>query len=74
MFQDVTVFDADKFEDTKRCQAATKIQAVFRGYLTRKRVEEYMFVTNYAATVIQAVFRGYRVRKAMKKSKLAMQV
>jgi hypothetical protein len=44
-------------------EAASKIQAGIRGYLTRKHVSEKKSFENKAATKIQSVFRGYRTRK-----------
>lgn len=43
-------------------RAATTIQAVYRGFRTRKYVE----AVNAAAVKIQAGFRGYRVRQSLK--------
>lgn len=50
-------------------RAATRIQSVFRGYQTRRQVNNLPRYRNKhrAATKIQAGFRGYKARKILKK-------
>src|SRR5579875_4110651 len=48
-------------------KAATKIQSIFRGHLTRTRVKKEQQRQNTAAKKIQDVFRQYRKNKAAKK-------
>lgn len=48
-------------------RAATKIQSVFRGHLTRTRVKKERQRQNTAAKKIQDVFRLYRKMKAARK-------
>lgn len=52
-------------------RAATTIQAVWRGWLTRKRlsVAVYLLASQLAATKIQAVWRGWFTRIVMKRLK-----
>ncbi|KAM9305036.1 LOW QUALITY PROTEIN: myosin-IIIb-like [Gastrophryne carolinensis] len=50
----------------KREKSATCIQAAWRGYDTRKKVQEIRSIRNRrneAATVIQAAYKGYATRK-----------
>ncbi|XP_075778654.1 myosin-IIIa isoform X2 [Pelodiscus sinensis] len=47
----------------------TRLQAVARGYLIRKKRKEITDATNRAATTIQSHYRGYRERKSFKKKR-----
>lgn len=67
---DTAKYDAETYKIKKRLQAATRIQAAFRGYRTRKEQHEKLYLQNYACTIIQAYYRGYRERKHFHKKKL----
>ncbi|XP_030406193.1 myosin-IIIa isoform X2 [Gopherus evgoodei] len=47
----------------------TRLQAVARGYLIRKKRKEITDASNKAATTIQSHYRGYRKRKSFKKKR-----
>ncbi|XP_034616113.1 myosin-IIIa [Trachemys scripta elegans] len=47
----------------------TRLQAVARGYLIRKKRKEITDASNKAATTIQSHYRGYRERKSFKKKR-----
>ena len=55
-------------EETKRNKAAILIQKNFRGYLTRKYLEEIKFML-HSIIKIQKVWRGFSCRKQLKKCK-----
>ena len=50
----------------RRTAAATTIQKVFRGYLTRKYIDEIKYMVR-SIVKIQKVWRGYVCRKRVKK-------
>ncbi|PSN49250.1 hypothetical protein C0J52_08423 [Blattella germanica] len=52
----------DEADGVTAAEAATKIQASYRGFKARKEIK----AANEAASKIQAGFRGYQVRKELK--------
>ena len=62
---------ANDSTETAKNEAATKIQSNYRGYYTRKQLEN----KGAAATTIQAYYRGYRVREIRRaKSEAAVKI
>ncbi len=47
-------------------RAATKIQAVYRGFIARKKLREELRVKNHAAARIRAIYRRHAVRKKLR--------
>lgn len=58
--------EVEKYLEVERLQSATKIQAWFRGYLQRRRMntgERQRLIVEKAARRIQRAFRDYRQKK-----------
>ena len=55
----VALMQVQKFREE---EAAITIQALFRGYVSRKQVRLEKFNNDVAATKVQALYRGYKAR------------
>lgn len=65
MHKDKEIIVSSKNLKTLKNEAAIKIQKVYKGYITRKWLREYL-KTLYAAVIIQKHWRGYLARKRVK--------
>jgi hypothetical protein len=63
--KDKEIIVSSKNLKTLKNEAAIKIQKVYKGYITRKWLCEYL-KTLYAAVIIQKHWRGYLARKRVK--------
>nr|XP_056712964.1 myosin-IIIa isoform X2 [Euleptes europaea] len=55
--------------ESKMEMRVTRLQAVGRGYLIRKKVKEIKDASNKAATTIQTHYRGFKERKSFKRKR-----
>ncbi|XP_015269772.1 PREDICTED: myosin-IIIa [Gekko japonicus] len=55
--------------ESKMEMRLTRLQAVGRGYLIRKKVKEIKDANNKAATTIQSHYRGFKERKSFKRKR-----